>query len=805
MANKKVNQLTTKPAVNSTDLFLIADPTSGQAFKSTISSLGAAIGSAVASVNGLVGVVVLDTDDIQELASPTNRWFTDTRARAALSAGTGISYNSGTGVITNAVTSGQVTTALGYTPANDSLVVKLSGNQTISGNLTATSFIKSGGTSSQFLMADGSVSTTIAFNYPGAGIVTSTGTAWGTSITDNSTNWNTAFSSRISSLTTNNSSGSATLLSNVLNIPTYTLAGLGGQPLATNLTSLSGLTFASTSFVKMTASGTFALDTNSYYLASNPSGYTTNVGTVTSVSGTGTVSGLTLTGTITSSGNLTLGGTLALSSGNVTTALGFMPVSPDVLSNYLPLTGGSLTNTVSSGYVLSVTNQTESSGANGLYVNIANGSTGTPFRVDRGGVSLITVNHLGATLFKSTITSTSFIKSSGLSTEFLKADGSVDSNTYVSSSALSAYLPLSGGILTGALNGTSATFSSSVTSTQYIANGNTAGGFQGLRIINASTGAAQIVLNNSAQSWLINTRTDNHFSVFNATNSSTPFFINTSGNVGIGTGSPTSFGSANTTLTVNNINGGSGGGVFETMSSGTSALRMACSSADSALWEPRNVPILFATNNTPRMAITSGGNVGIGTTAPLGNLEIRGANRAVSADGILQVNSNNSLAANLGGSLSFGGVFTGGAVTEWAQISGRKENGTDSNYAGYLSFATRPMGGVNTERMRIGSTGEITCSSSVTATSFFESSDKTIKTLIEDNYQTKGIESVTAKLYLKNGVEELGYFAQDVQAILPSAVNKGADGLLNLSYREVHTAKIARLEKEIEELKAKLN
>jgi hypothetical protein len=98
MANKKVSQLTSKPAVNLTDLFLIADPTSGQAFKTTISDLGTAIGSGVSSVNTLVGAVVLDTDDIQELASPTNRWFTDTRARAALSASSPLAYNSGTGV-----------------------------------------------------------------------------------------------------------------------------------------------------------------------------------------------------------------------------------------------------------------------------------------------------------------------------------------------------------------------------------------------------------------------------------------------------------------------------------------------------------------------------------------------------------------------------------------------------------------------------------------------------------------------------------------------------------------------------------
>jgi len=45
------------------------------------------------------------------------------------------------------------------------------------------------------------------------------------------------------------------------------------------------------------------------YAASNPSGYTTNTGTVTSVGGTGGYGGLTLSGTVTTSGNLTLGGT----------------------------------------------------------------------------------------------------------------------------------------------------------------------------------------------------------------------------------------------------------------------------------------------------------------------------------------------------------------------------------------------------------------------------------------------------------------------------------------------------------------
>ena len=95
--------------------------------------------------------------------------------------------------------------------------------------------------------------------------------------------------------------------------------------------------------------------------------------------------------------------------------------------------------------------------------------------------------------------------------------------------------------------------------------------------------------------------------------------------------------------------------------------------------------------------------------------------------------------------------------------------------------------------------------SSVTATSFFESSDSRLKTLIQDNYQTKGIASITPKLYTKNGKVELGYYAQDFVGVLDSAVSKGSDDMLSLSYREVHTAKIYALEQEIKELKAKMN
>ncbi len=56
-------------------------------------------GFPVESVNGKYGNVVLVTDDVQEDGSPTNKWFTDARARSAISATGDIAYNSSTGVI----------------------------------------------------------------------------------------------------------------------------------------------------------------------------------------------------------------------------------------------------------------------------------------------------------------------------------------------------------------------------------------------------------------------------------------------------------------------------------------------------------------------------------------------------------------------------------------------------------------------------------------------------------------------------------------------------------------------------------
>jgi hypothetical protein len=93
-------------------------------------------------------------------------------------------------------------------------------------------------------------------------------------------------------------------------------SGAGTYSAGTGLT-LTGTVFSLTAPVTVALGGTGATDAATAlanlgaYPASNPNGYTSNTGTVTSVSGTGTVNGITLTGSVTTSGSLTLGGTLS--------------------------------------------------------------------------------------------------------------------------------------------------------------------------------------------------------------------------------------------------------------------------------------------------------------------------------------------------------------------------------------------------------------------------------------------------------------------------------------------------------------
>lgn len=129
--------------------------------------------------------------------------------RSQLSAGTNITYANGNiGLTNNSITLNTIPLTLG-------------GSQSFA----------TGSTGNDFNIS--SVGTVHSFNIPNASATTR-----GLLTSSDFSNFNTAFSSRITGLTTTGTSGPASLSGNVLNIPNYTLAGLGGEPNITTGSSL---------------------------------------------------------------------------------------------------------------------------------------------------------------------------------------------------------------------------------------------------------------------------------------------------------------------------------------------------------------------------------------------------------------------------------------------------------------------------------------------------------------------------------------------------------------------------------------
>lgn len=137
----------------------------------------------VTSVNGQTGAVSLTTTDINE---GTNLYYTDVRARGAISAGTGISYNSGTGVVTNAapdqtvaLTAGAGISTSGTYP--NFTITNSAPDQTVA--LTAGTGISTSGTYPNFTITNSAPDQTVALT--GAGTTSISGTYPNFTITSN--------------------------------------------------------------------------------------------------------------------------------------------------------------------------------------------------------------------------------------------------------------------------------------------------------------------------------------------------------------------------------------------------------------------------------------------------------------------------------------------------------------------------------------------------------------------------------------------------------------------------------------------
>jgi hypothetical protein len=230
---------------------------------------------------------------------------------------------------------------------------------------------------------------------------------------------------------------------------------------------------------------------------------------------------------------------------------------------------------------------------------------------------------------------------------------------------------------------------------------------------------------------------------------------------------------------------------------------------------------------TQAMTLTAGGNLLVNTTTDAGyKLDVNGTGRFSGNVGIgsvlttlpttLTVKGN-----SIGDGIGKASFLGGGDENTWTALRneviriGRGDipsayyhsiwsatGGSTDETLHWLKFYISNTGGSNqTLALTLNGYGDAIIGRNVTASAFFESSDKRLKKEISDNSIIDGIEAVKSKLYIKDGKRELGYYAQDLQEILPSAVSEGEDGFLSLSYSQVHTAKIAHLEAEVAELK----
>jgi hypothetical protein len=210
-------------------------------------------------------------------------------------------------------------------------------------------------------------------------------------------------------------------------------------------------------------------------------------------------------------------------------------------------------------------------------------------------------------------------------------------------------------------------------------------------------------------------------------------------------------------------------------------------------------------NGTSRFYIKNNGNVGIGTSTPTAKLEIQ--------DGHVRLYDPVSTAG--AGYAVIWASNNGGTNTSFATIEGVTTSA--GNRIGDIKFNTSNAG-APTEKMRITSGGEIwmgyttdqgtyllQVNGSVLASAYYESSDIRLKNILTTS-QSNNFGAISFNWKdARDNKTHWGYSAQDVLKYIPDAIETNKDGMMTVNYNEAHTWKIAQLEQEIKELKAKMN
>jgi hypothetical protein len=593
-------------------------------------------------------------------------------------------------------------------------------------------------------------------------------------------NWNVAYNNRITALTTTGSSGASTLIANTLNIPNYTLAGLGGQP------QLNGV-----GFVK--ANGTvISYDNTSYQpLLANPITGTGAAGQVSFWNGTNSQSGDNNLFWDNTNKRLGIGTSGPAARFDVVTAVNTDAIAIAGWSVMRYSTGDTIDiGSPNSGQWTAVRFMSNGSEAMRLTSsgNVGIGTTApnakATFRVATStgsgsgdGITIndVDTNPMGLHLGINSASSYSWIQSlhQGFGYEKLILN------------------PNGGNVGIGTTNPLAKL--SIVPTVNHVV-----GGQPTLRICEA-TGNETYGLGISyyappSQNYV------GKIQGFRAGTTPTDLLLNPEGgNVGIGTTSPDSnlhvlglnslVASARYLKT--HIGGASGWGVgaFEELGIGYSGIRSIFNGGDN--WDlgfSVGTSAQFAGGTQPNaILIKSNGNVGIGTTSPNAKIHSR-------ATSTYNSETTGSLALQGGTSTKY--LYAGFDESIDAAFFQTVQPGV-----GYKSLLLNAVGGnvgigttSPTEKLHVVGNGLFT--GTVTASGGFFNSDLRLKDIIKRDGDV-------AYFKWKDGrddKEHVGVIAQELQKTNPDMVQEGADGILSVNYIELLLEKIRGLEKRIDEL-----
>jgi hypothetical protein len=575
---------------------------------------------AVSSVNGFTGAVSLTTANISEV---TNLYYTEARVNA----NTNVAAN--TAARHNAVTIG---TANGLSLSTQVLSLALA-STSVTGALSSTDWNTFNGKESALTFSSPLVRTTNTISIPAAT----------TSVNGylSSTDW-TTFNGKQNAitLTTTGTSGAATLVGATLNIPQYQAAGTyvtavtGTSPIVS-----SGGTTPAISIPAATTSVNGYLTSTDWTTFNNKQNALTNP-----VTGTGTTNYLpkfTGTSTIGNSAFYDGGGfggfnstglgarTFIIQAANARPLALEMIEYANVHAVYVrPNNSGY--NLISSNYI-----------SGGVYIPLAlsgrENSNDLVIWTD-GNTSIGQSSNAGYKLdvngtgrFQASVTTTQLISlsASGSAALFLK-DGSAVNKWEIGHSANDLYFynytsatnPL---VLSGSTG--AATFSSSVTAGGSVdITGGSLASSNGLHLFfNTSTNTAHISAFNTGVDW--RSMNFNALDYVFRTYDAARLTITSTGNVGIGTTSPLArlhvYENGAGVYTLLRINNDNSTANFH-IGVGGSGVANSSLQNNAFVWNVGNSATIFGTNDTERMRITSGGNVGIGNTTPGEKLTVNG-------------------------------------------------------------------------------------------------------------------------------------------------------------------------------------